>query len=193
MRAAERNNYKRGWFRRRARSLSQRRFIFVDESAVNTAMTRRYGSAPRGERAYDSAPRNYGAHTSVIGAMGLRGLVATLAVEGAVDTLCFDAYVEQVLGPRLRSGDVVVLDNLTAHRASRIEEVAESRGARVLWLAPYSPDFNPIEHAFSKVKHALRRAAPRSDDALRAATWAAFDTITSADAAGWFAHCGYTS
>ena len=82
MRAAERNNYKRGWFRRRARRLRQRRFVFVDETAVNTAMTRRYGRAPRGDCAYDSAPRNYGAHTSVIGAMGLRGLVATLAVEG---------------------------------------------------------------------------------------------------------------
>ena len=106
-------------------------------------MTRRYGRAPRGERVHDSAPRNYGPHTSVIGAMGLRGLVATLTVEGAVDTLCFDAYLERVLGPQLRRGDVVVLDNLGAHRASRIEEVAESRGAQVLWLAPYSPDLRP--------------------------------------------------
>ena len=95
MRAAERNNYKRGWFRRRARRLSQRRFVFVDETAVNTAMTRRYGRAPTGERAVDSAPRNYGAHTSVIGAMGLRGLVAALTVEGAVDTEVFNAYLER--------------------------------------------------------------------------------------------------
>jgi transposase len=84
--------------------------------------------------------------------MGLRGLVATLTVEGAVDTLCFDAYLERVLGPRLRRGDVVVLDNLGAHRASRIEEVAERRGAQVLWLAPYSPDFSPIEQCWSKIK-----------------------------------------
>jgi hypothetical protein len=147
MRAAERNNYKRGWFRRRARRLNRRRFIFVDESAVNTAMTRRYGRAPRGERAHDSAPRNYGTHTSVIGAMGLRGLVAALTVEGAVDTEVFNAYAERVLGPRLRRGDVVVLDNLTAHRASRIEEVAEARGAQVLWLPPYSPDYSPIEQS----------------------------------------------
>jgi|GEM_PF-2479399 len=134
MRAVERNNYKRACFRRRARRLRQRRFVFVDETAVNSAMTRRCRRAPRGERAHDSAPRNYGSHTSVIGAMGLRGLVATLAVEGAADTLCFDAYAEKVLAPRLRPGDVVVLDNLTAHLASRIEEVAESRGAQVLWL-----------------------------------------------------------
>ncbi len=95
-------------------------------------MTRRHGRAPRGERVHDSAPRNYGTHTSVIGAMGLRGLVATLTVEGAVDTEVFNAYAERVLGPRLRKGDVVVLDNLTAHRASRIEEVAALRGAQVL-------------------------------------------------------------
>ena len=95
-------------------------------------MTRRYGRAPRGERAHDSAPRNYGTHTSVIGALGRRGLVAALPVEGAVDAEVFNAYAERVLGPRIRRGDVVVLDNLGAHRASRIEEVAEGRGAR-LW------------------------------------------------------------
>jgi transposase len=192
MRAAERNNYKRAWFRRRARRLRQRRFVFVDETAVNTAMTRRYGRAPRGARAVDSAPRNYGTHTSVIGAMGLRGLVATLAVEGAVDTLCFDAYAEQVLAPRLRPGDVVVLDNLTAHRASRIEEVAESRGAQVLWLAPYSPDFSPIEQCWSKIKAYLRGAKARTEDELNKALAQAIGLVTKADIRGWFKHCGYS-
>jgi transposase len=192
MRAAERNNYKRGWFRRRARALRQRRFVFVDETAVNIAMTRRYGRAPRGDCAYDSAPRNYGAHTSVIGAMGLRGLVATLAVEGAVDTLCFDAYAEQVLAPRLRPGDVVVLDNLTAHRASRIEEVAQSRGAQVLWLAPYSPDFSPIEQCWSKIKAYLRGAKARTEDELNKALAQAIGLVTKADIRGWFKHCGYS-
>ncbi len=192
MRAAERNNYKRGWFRRRARRLSQRRFIFVDESAVNTAMTRRYGRAPRGERAHDSAPRNYGTHTSVIGAMGLRGLVAALTVEGAVDTECFNAYAEQVLGPRLRRGDVVVLDNLTAHRASRIEEVAEARGAQVLWLPPYSPDYSPIEQCWSKIKAYLRGAKARTREALEEALTAALGLVTKADIRGWFKHCGYS-
>jgi len=116
-------------------------------------MTRRYGRAPRGARVHDSAPRNYGSHTSVIGAMGLRGLMAMLAVEGAVDTLCFDAYLERVLAPRLRPGDMVALDNLGAHRASRIEEMAARRGAQVLWLSPYSPDFSPIEQCWSKIKN----------------------------------------
>ena len=192
MRAAERNNYKRGWFRRRARRLRQRRFVFVDETAVNTAMTRRYGRAPKGERAHDSAPRNYGAHTSVIGAMGLRGLVATLAVEGAVDTLCFDAYAEKVLAPRLRPGDVVVLDNLTAHRASRIEEVAQKRGAQVLWLAPYSPDFNPIEQCWSKIKTFLRGVKARTAEALDEALAQAIRLVTKSDIRGWFKHCGYS-
>jgi transposase len=192
MAASERNNYKRGWFRRRARSLPHRRFLFVDESAVNTAMTRRYGRAPRGERVYDCAPRNYGSHTSVISAMGLRGLVATLTVEGAVDTLCFDAYLGQVLGPRLRRGDVVVLDNLGAHKASRIEEVAESRGAQVLWLPPYSPDYSPIEQCWSKIKSHLRGAKARTAEALDKALERAIGLVTKADIRGWFKHCGYS-
>jgi transposase len=192
MAASERNNYKRGWFRRRARSLSHGRFLFVDESAVNTAMTRRYGRAPRGERVYDSAPRNYGTHTSIIGALGLRGLVAMLAVEGAVDTLCFDAYVEQVLGPQLKPGDVVVLDNLGAHRASRIEEVAGGRGAQVLWLPPYSPDFSPIEQCWSKIKSYLRGAKARTNEALDEALAQAIKLVTRADIMGWFKHCGYS-
>jgi transposase len=155
-------------------------------------MTRRYGRAPRGERVHDSAPRNYGSHTSVIGAMGLRGLVATLAVEGAVDTLCFDAYLERVLGPRLRKGDVVVLDNLGAHRASRIEEVAGSRGAGVLWLAPYSPDFSPIEQRWSKIKSYLRGAKARTAEALDKTLAQAIKLVTRADIRGWFKHCGYS-
>ncbi len=155
-------------------------------------MTRRYGRAPRGERVCDSAPRNYGSHTSLIGAMGLRGLVATLTVEGAVDTLCFDAYLERVLGPQLRRGDVVVLDNLGAHRASRIEEVAASRGAQVLWLAPYSPDFSPIEQCWSKIKTFLRGVKARTADALDEALARAIGLVTKADICGWFKHCGYS-
>lgn len=154
-------------------------------------MTRRYGRAPRGERVHDSAPRNYGLHTSVIGALGVRGLVATLTIEGAVDTLCFDAYLGRVLGPSSRQGDVVVLDNLGAHRASRIEEVAEARGAEVLWLAPYSPDFSPIEQCWSKIKTLLRAAKARTREELEQALTRAIDRITKSDIRGWFKHCGY--
>jgi transposase len=192
MAASERNNYKRGWFRRRARDLDHRRFLFVDESAVNTAMTRSYGRAPRGERVYDNAPRNYGTHTSVIGALSLHGMIATMTVEGAVDALCFDAYAEQVLAPQLRRGDVVVLDNLGAHKASRIEEVAAECGAQVLWLPPYSPDYSPIEQCWSKIKNYLRGAKARTGEALDKALAQAIELVTKADIRGWFKHCGYS-
>ena len=124
--------------------------------------------------------------------MGLRGLVAALTVEGAIDTEVFNAYAERVLGPRLRPGDVVVLDNLTAHRASRIEEVAEARGARVLWLPPYSPDYSPIEQCWSKIKAFLRGAKARTREALEEALTAALGLVTKADIRGWFKHCGYS-
>ena len=124
--------------------------------------------------------------------MGLRGLVAALTVEGAVDTDCFNAYAEQVLRPRLRHGDVVVLDNLTAHRASRIEEVAAERGAQVLWLAPYSPDFSPIEQCWSKIKAYLRGVKARTEDELNKALAQAIGLVTKADIRGWFKHCGYS-
>ena len=164
----------------------------MDETGINTAMTRRYGRAPRGERVHDSAPRNYGSHTCVIGAPGLRGLVATLTVESAVDTLCFDAYAEKMLGRRLRRGDVVVLDNLGAHKASRIKEVAEGRGAQVLWLSPYSPDFTPIEQCWSKIKTYLRGAKARTENELKKALAQAIGLVTKADIRGWFRHCGYS-
>jgi transposase len=192
MRAAQRNNYKRGGSRRRARRLRQRRFVFADEAAVNTAMTRRYGRAPGGERAVDSAPRNYGTHASVVGAMGLRGPAATPAVEGAVGTLCFDAYAERVLPLRLRPGNVVVLDDLRARWASRIEEVARSGGAQAPWLAPYSPDFGPTGQCRSKIKAYLRGAPSRRADEHNKALAQANGLVTGAEIRGWFKHCGYS-
>jgi transposase len=165
----------------------------VDEAGVNTAMTRRYARAPRGQRAPDSAPRNYGEQTSLISAICLeRGLVATMTVQGAVDTLCFNAYVERVLSPHLRRGDVVVLDNLGAHKASCLEQVAEERGARVLWLPPYSPDYSPIENCWSKIKTALRAAKARTRDELNKALATALKLVTKTDIQGWFKHCGYS-
>ncbi len=156
-------------------------------------MTRRFARAPGGERADDNAPRNYGEQTSLISALGLRrGLPATMTVEGAVDTLCFDAYVTQVLSAHLRRGDVVVLDNLGAHKASCLEQVAEERGARVLWLPPYSPDYSPIENCWSKIKTALRAAKARTRDELEKALATAIQLVTKTDIQGWFTHCGYS-
>jgi transposase len=154
-------------------------------------MTRLYGRAPRGERVSESVPRNYGAHTSLIGALSLSGVEAVMTVEGAVDTEVFDAYVERVLGPTIRRGDIFVLDNLSAHHASRIEEVAGERGAAVIWLAPYSPDFSPIELMWSKIKGAMRSAKARTREELERALALALALVTTTDCRGWFTHCGY--
>jgi transposase len=192
MAASERNNYKRGWYWRRVAGLNHRRLIFLDESAVNTAMTPTHGRAPRGERVVDSVPRNYGEQTSIVGALSFgRGLIAVMTLTGAVDTLAFDAYLSRVLGPRLRKGDVVVLDNLNVHKASQVEEVAVGRGACVLWLAPYSPDFSPIEQCWSKIKGLLRAAKARTRKELEKALAQAIKLVTKSDIRGWFRHCGY--
>jgi transposase len=172
--------------------MNHRRFIFLDESAVNTAMTPTHGRAPVGERVTDSAPRNYGEQTSIVGALSFgRGLLATMTLTGAVDTLAFDAYLLRVLGPRLRRGDVVVLDNLNVHKASQIAQVATQRGAQVLWLPPYSPDFSPIEQCWSKVKTLLRAAKARTREELEKALAQAINRVTKSDIRGWFRHCGY--
>jgi transposase len=192
MAASERNNYKRGWLRRRARKLNHRRLVFLDESGVNTAMTPRYGRAPRGERVVDTAPRNYGEQTSLLGALSFgRGLIAVMTLRGAVDPMAFDAYLRQVLAPRLRKGDVLVLDNLNVDKASQIEQIAGERGGEVLWLPPYSPDYSPIEQCWSKIKQALRAAKTRTRDELDEALAKAIKLISKADTRGWFKHCGY--
>ena len=154
-------------------------------------MTRLYGRAPRGERVSESVPRNYGAQTSIISTLGLAGPEAVWTLEGAVDTDAFNVYVERVLGPTLKRGDILVLDNLGAHRASRVEEVATRRGAQVIWLAPYSPDFSPVELMWSKIKAAMRAAKARTREELERALVAALELITEADCHGWFRHCGY--
>jgi transposase len=154
-------------------------------------MTRLYGRAPKGERVIERVPRNYGEQTSLISSLSLSGVEATMSITGAVDTLVFDAYVEQVLRPTIRAGDVIVLDNLAAHRASRIERVAAECGAKVIWLSPYSPDFSPIEMMWSKIKAAMRAAKARTREELEQAFDWALKLITKADCLGWFAHCGY--
>lgn len=154
-------------------------------------MTRLYGRAPRGRRVREIVPRNYGLQTSIISAVSLDGAEATMTVEGAVDTDTFNAYIEQVLRPTIRPDDVIVLDNLSAHRASRLELVAAECGAQVLWLAPYSPDYSPIELMWSKIKTAVRAAKARTAGELNDALVAALRLVTKADCFGWFSHCGY--
>jgi transposase len=164
---------------------------FIDESGVNIAMTRLYGRAPRGERAVGSAPQNYGQNITMLGALSSQGLEAMMTVEGATDSLVFRAYVQEVLCPTLSAGDIVVMDNLSAHKAAGIEEAIKAQGARLLYLPPYSPDLNPIERCWSKIKTALRAAKARTRETLEAAIKQALSTVRESDARGWFAHCGY--
>jgi transposase len=154
-------------------------------------MTPLYGRAPRGERALGSVPQNYGENLTLIGALSLSGLQAPMTVDGASDGEVFRAYVEQVLCPTLESEDVVVMDNLSAHKVSGIREAIEAKGAKVIYLPPYSPDWNPIEKCWSKLKIALRAVGARTREALEAAIAQVIKTVSRADALGWFAHCGY--
>jgi transposase len=154
-------------------------------------MTRRYARAPRGQRAYGTVPRNHGANLSVIGALGLRGMIATMSVEGAVDTETFDIFVSQVLVSALQPGDVVVLDNLAVHHASTIEQAVRAAGSTVLFLPPYSPDFSPIEPCWAKLKTFLRGCGARTHTLLDDALTQALRTLHTEDFRGWFRHCGY--
>ena len=165
--------------------------MFVDECGTHTSMTRLRARAPRGERAYGKVPRNRGPNTTLLASMGAEGMGPCLAVEGATTKLVFEAYVERVLAPSLSPGQVVVVDNLAAHKGDRVRELIEGRGCSLLFLPPYSPDFSPIEEAFSKVKGWLRKAAARTREALVEAIGRALDAVTARDARAWFAHCGY--
>ena len=154
-------------------------------------MTRLYARAPRGERAYGKVPRNRGSNTTLLASMSLEGMGPCLAVEGPTTKAVFEAYVEQVLVPSLRPGQVVILDNLGAHKGERVRELIEGRGCSLLFLPPYSPDFSPIEEAFSKIKALLRKAAARVRGALLEAMGRAISAVTPEDAVGFFSHCGY--
>jgi transposase len=165
--------------------------VCVDETGSHLGYTPTYAWAPIGQRAYATAPANRGENKTVVAALTLAGVGPLLRFDGAMTTARFLGYVRHILAPTLRPGQVVIADNLTAHRSPAVRAAIEARGARFLPLPAYSPDYNPIEEAFSKVKQFLRRAQARTDDALRAATWDAFATITTADIAGWFTHCGY--
>ncbi|WP_229725235.1 IS630 family transposase [Hymenobacter baengnokdamensis] len=167
------------------------RFKFVDETSVNLTYTRRYGRAPGGQRVDAAVPLHNGPNVTVVAALSAQGMEAVMELEGAVNTASFAVYLEQVLGPGLQPGDVVVLDNLPVHKAQGLAEVVEARGARLLYLPPYSPDFTPIELAFSKLKTHLRTAAARTRQALTSAWQAALTWITAEDAQNWFDHCGY--
>jgi transposase len=167
--------------------------VFIDETGSHLGLVRLYARAPRGARAVGRAPRNRGRARTTITALTLDGIGRGLLVEGGVSTAAFEAYVEHLLAPTLRPGQIVVLDNLRQHQGERTRAAIEARGAELWFLPGYSPDLTPIEEAFAKLKALLRTAAARTHEALAAAIWAALRAITPADAHGYFTHCGYSA
>lgn len=170
-----------------------KRFRFLDESGVHLGMTRLYGRAEPGQRVVESTAGYSGAHYTVVATLGLNGVSAPFMFEGAMNGHIFDTYLDHVLLPELQPGDVLVLDNLSAHKRPDLADRLAQRGVSVIFLPPYSPDLNPIEKCWSKVKTALRAAKARTFDALVEAIKHALQSISPDDAAHWFAHCGYLS
>jgi transposase len=189
--ASERDAERRAAWWDETLTLPVSQLVFLDETGTNTAMTARYGWAPRGVRATGPAPRNHGPNVTLVTTLSLAGLGPALVIDGPMTTLAFETYIAQVLVPSLQPGQIIVLDNLSAHTSHRTRVLIEAAGCRLRFLPPYSPDFSPIEWAFSKLKTWLRQIAARSTAALDAAIANGLDQITGADAIGWFAGCGY--
>jgi transposase len=167
------------------------RLVFLDESGTTTAMTRRYGRAPRGRRVDAAVPHGHWKVLTLTAAVRLSGVGGCLVLDGATDAMVFETYAERVLAPTLHPGDVVILDNLPAHKQEPAEAAIRAAGAEVRFLPPYSPDLNPIEKMFSKVKESLRATAARTIDSLVDAIGVALRSVTDRDIIGWFRSCGY--
>ena len=182
---------KRSAWRDVVKQIDPARFVFVDECGINITLTRLYARASREERAFGKAPRNRDKDVTLIGALSAQGMGAAMSVEGATDGAAFEAYVKHFLLPTLKEGQVVVMDNLQAHKSTRVGKLTESAGASVLFLPPYSPDFSPIEEASSKIKTILRGMEARTQETLVEAIGQALNAVSRSDALGWFSHCGY--
>jgi transposase len=167
------------------------KLVFIDESGAKTNMTRLYGRAKQGERATDNTPSGHWCTTTMISSMRLDGSTACMVVDGATNKEVFQAYVKHILLPTLKPGDIIVLDNLSAHKNKEIQELIESVGAELWYLPPYSPDLNPIEKMWSKIKAILRTLKARTEQSLINAIAKALEAITANDAKGWFESCGY--
>ena len=172
-------------------SVDRRKLVFTDETGFHLAFTRAFGRAPRGTRVVGRVPFKRGPNHSLIGSLGLRGMVTSLLLTGGVDHSVFDAFVNELLLPQVRAGDVLLLDNLPAHKASRVEESAAKAKAEVIWLPAYSPDFSPSENCWLKIKTFVRGQQPRTAPDLSKAVSAAIRTVTKEDIDAWFKHCGY--
>jgi transposase len=178
-------------FAAKIQAIAPEKLIFLDESGVTTSMTRLYARSAGGQRIGEATPGGHWKITTILGAMSLRGMIATMTVEAATDREIFLAYVEQVLCPALRPGDVVVMDNLSSHKVDGVRERIQRVGAEVLYLPPYSPDLNPIEKAWAKLKQILRAAKARTKEALDHAIAEALNLISADNAHAWFRHSNY--
>jgi len=167
------------------------KLVFIDESGAKTNMTRLYGRAMAGQRAVDDTPSGHWCTTTMVSSVRLDGSTACMVVDGATTKDIFEAYIEQILLPTLKVGDIVVLDNLSAHKSQQVRELIASVGAELWYLPPYSPDLNPIEKMWSKVKSILRTLKTRTKEALIDAIAKALERVTASDAKGWFESCGY--
>jgi transposase len=175
------------------RDVAPERLVFLDEAGSHISMTREHAWCPRGQRFFGHVPRNRGRVLTMLGALSLRGIRAMRTYEGGTSGAVFLAFVREELVPRLKAGDVVVMDNLGAHHATGVRQAIEDAGARVAYLPPYSPDLNPIEMCWSKLKSLLRLFGARTVVTLKAAVLDAVDAVTSGDAQGWFRHAGYAA
>lgn len=191
MAASERQEEERANWREQLKGCNAKQLVVVDESGSNIALTPLYARAPKGQRARDSVPRNRGKNITLIASLTLQGIAASMIIEGAANGAAFEAYVEYILAPSLQKGQIVVMDNLRVHKSARVRLLIEEKGCQLRFLPAYSPDFSPIEEAFSKLKTALRRRKARTREALEEAIAQELLTIASQDAQGWFEHCGY--
>jgi transposase len=173
--------------------LDPERLVFLDETWAKTNMTPARGYAPRGQRLVDAVPHGHWHTTTFVGALRVDGMIAPMVLDGALNGASFRAYVEQVLVPELRPGDVVILDNLGSHSVSGVREAITGAEAHLLYLPPYSPDLNPIENAFAKLKGLLRRAAERTVEGLWTAIGRLLDRFEPAECRNYFRRCGYTA
>jgi transposase len=169
------------------------KLVFVDETWASTNMARRYGRAPKGQRLVEPIPHGHWKITTFVAALRKGGMIAPMTCDGAVNGDLFVAYVEQVLVPELRPGDVVVMDNLSSHKRAGVRQAIEGAGGALLYLPPYSPDLNPIENAFSKLKALLRRARERTVAGLQRFLCFCTDAFSPDECANYFAHCGYSA
>jgi hypothetical protein len=189
--ASEQDPLARQAFREQQPFIDPNDIIVLDECGSNLNLAPRYARSPRGQEAIGYVPRNTPPNTTLIASLSLEGIGPSLVLPGATDQLAFESYIEHVLAPTLRPGQVIVLDNLRVHHGVRIAQMIEERGCRLWFLPSYSPDFSPIENAFAKLKQHWRKANARTLEALYDAIAASLPTISAADACSFFEHCGY--